>query len=440
LDRLWNMGVRLATDGVAKGAVTSLAIKVSGSALAIVMFTLAARFMGPERFGHFAVLFNLMSFLAVVSVLGQDTLIVRSWTEYVATGEHGLARGAYRFGWVTAIISSLCVIVFLVIAAFFNLVVVDGVTLLACAFFLLCQTMLHFSSHSSRTIAGFLISETTRELVWRILVILAMLIGFASGYEIMAWMLFFSSGIGMLAGVAIQSRRVAQVFPDEVRMALPQSQRGQWFRRVAGMWPSAILEAASQYIDVILIGLLVTPTSAGGYFVAARIANVFSMISSGTMSYVSPRIGTLFFSGRHAELQQLFNKLMIIIGTMIVLLCSLIVFFGHQILQIFGASYASEYMTLLVLAIGAGIANLTGPTGAVLLTTGHELTYSRFSFYGLATRLVLFFIFVPVYGSLGAAIAWTLATVPVAVALVLMSRRELGLDPSVFGLLRASRH
>eukprot|EP01037_Dinobryon_pediforme_P002445 gene2445-2483_t len=400
---------------VSLGAAVSLSIKVSGSALAILMFTLAARFMGPLQFGHFAVLFNIMSFLAVVAVLGQDTLIVRSWSEYVSTGAHGLARGAYYFGWITALISSICVTILVVLAARFQLIEVDQETLFSCGLFLIAQTMLHFSSHSSRMIAGYLISETNREIIWRCLVIGAMVLVFKAGSPISAAMIFSTAAFGMIGGIILQSRKVRVVFPDEVRQALREHNPKEWVQRIAGMWPSAILEAASQYVDVILIGLLVTPAEAGGYFVAFRIANVFSMISTGMMSYTSPKIGTLFYSGQIDELQQVLKRLMLITALMVLGLCSLIIMFGHPLLNIFGAAYVAEYPTLLVLACGAAAVTLCGPNPAVLLTTGHELLYSRLALAGLLTRLVLFLGLVPVYGAFGAALAWSLATVPLNV-------------------------
>eukprot|EP01037_Dinobryon_pediforme_P014441 gene14441-14566_t len=413
----------------------NLGIKVSGSALAILMFTLAARFMGPLQFGHFAVLFNIMSFLAVVAVLGQDTLIVRSWSEYVSTGAHGLARGAYYFGWITALLSSICVTFLVVLAARVHFIEVDHWTLFSCGLFLIAQTMLHFSSHSSRMIAGYLISETNREIIWRCLVIIAMILAFYTGQMISAAMIFLVAACGMMGGILIQSRKVQVVFPDEIRQALREHSPKEWLQRIAGMWPSAVLEAASQYVDVILIGLMVTPAEAGGYFVAFRIANVFSMISTGMMSYTSPKIGTLFYSGQSDELQQVLKRLMLITAVMVLGLCSLIVVFGHVILNIFGVAYIAEYPTLLVLACGAGVVTLCGPSPAVLLTTGHELLYSRLALAGLLTRLVLFVGLVPSYGALGAALAWSLATAPLNIVLVLACRKYVGLDPSLMGLL-----
>jgi len=62
------------------------------------MFTIAARVIGPTEFGQFAIWFNLVSFLAIIALCGQETLIVRSWNEYTHQHRYDLVRGAISFG------------------------------------------------------------------------------------------------------------------------------------------------------------------------------------------------------------------------------------------------------------------------------------------------------------------------------------------------------
>ena len=88
----------LIASGVLRGSAIALSIKFSGSILGFAMFALCARHMDHVAFGSLAIIFNAMSFLAVVALCGQETLIVRSWDEYCASGRPALARGALRFG------------------------------------------------------------------------------------------------------------------------------------------------------------------------------------------------------------------------------------------------------------------------------------------------------------------------------------------------------
>ncbi len=435
LQRVYKIGQRFIKDRTTHGAALALGFKVAGSGLAILMFGLAARLMGAEKFGQFAILFNIVSFLAVAACLGQETLIVRSWSEYSATRAFGFAHGAFRFGWMVIGVSAVTVSTLLWLSGSAGWLKAESWSLLAAAVFLAAQTLLHFSSHSSRLIAGFVASETYREIIWRLLVIIAMALVAGWGFEVSAPLFFSVAAFGMLGGVIIQSFKVRASFPRDVSLSRPEYAAHHWLPRAAVMWFSACLEAASQYADVILIGFLVTPAQAGGYFVAMRIANVFSMISSGMINYTSPRIGTMYFSGDVSGLQTLLKKLMAITLILVAAILVALVIFGHTILNLLGAAFTSEYSTLLILAFSVSAVTLAGPVSAVLQTTGHELLYSRALVLSMAARLVLFLVFVTLYGSLGAAIAWGLSTVPLGLALAWMCRKKIGIDPSIFALI-----
>ncbi len=145
-------------------SVFAMSIRATGALLTIAVFSLAARGMTADEFGQLAVWFNALSLLAVAAVFGQDTLIARSWGEYSGRGEHGLARRAYRFGWRVTIFSSALFMLGLLLVAPFVDPRIPSAALYAGAAFLLVQTLLHYSSHSSRVLVGFVVSEVNREV------------------------------------------------------------------------------------------------------------------------------------------------------------------------------------------------------------------------------------------------------------------------------------
>ena len=154
------------------GAILALAIKGGGAVLMIVVFTIAARTMSAHAFGEIAVWFNALSCLAVAAVFGQENLIVRSWAEYANRSQFGLMAGAYRFGWMTSAAATLFACVALIIGAQFISKPLPLPALGAAVAFLTAQAMLHYSSHSCRTIHGFRVSEFNRELTWRLVLLL----------------------------------------------------------------------------------------------------------------------------------------------------------------------------------------------------------------------------------------------------------------------------
>ena len=83
---------------VLKGSAAAFALKFTASVAGFTMFALASRSMEPASFGSLAIIFNAMSFLSVVALCGQETLIVRSWNEYCGSDRPALARGVLTFG------------------------------------------------------------------------------------------------------------------------------------------------------------------------------------------------------------------------------------------------------------------------------------------------------------------------------------------------------
>src|SRR3954453_852322 len=97
------------SNPVLKGSAAALAIKFTGSILGFAMFALAARSMETHAFGTLAVIFNAMSFLAVIAACGQETLIVRSWDEYCGSDRPALARGALQFSVKLTVVAAFLV-------------------------------------------------------------------------------------------------------------------------------------------------------------------------------------------------------------------------------------------------------------------------------------------------------------------------------------------
>lgn len=429
---------RVMRQRTALAAFVAMSIKGVGALLTLAIFTLAARAMSADAFGELAVWFNAMSFLAVAAVFGQDTLIARHWGEYNGRGEADHARGAYRFGWRTTIVSGVIFVIgVLVVAPFLN-VAATPATLLAGVAYLFAQTLLHYSSHSSRVVIGFLVSETGREIIWRV-TLLAVVVQATFGNGLTPAQFFVAGAAGMALSLLFQSRAIWRKLSREPIRAVRQDDRGEWLKRGRDMWLSAIVEAASQYADVILIGYFASPAIAGDYFVAARIANIFLMVQTGLNTYSFTHSANLYFSGQKQKLQDILRALVSVAAALVAPVLLLIYVFGEQILMIFGQRYASVYPTLVVLATACFIMSLSGSASVILLTTGHEKLYSRVITAATLARMTLTAILAMTYGAFGAACGWAIVNAPLFIGLALICRRVCGVDPSIVSLFTRAR-
>jgi O-antigen/teichoic acid export membrane protein len=419
------------------GAVLALAIKGGGAALMIVVFTLAARTMPAASFGEIAVWFNILSCLAVAAVFGQENLIVRSWAEYASARQFGMMAGAYRFGWLTSGAGAAIACISLIVVQRFVGAPLPLPALAAAVAFLAAQTMLHYSSHSARTIHGFRLSEFNRELTWRLVLLFVVALHLHGDLTLATF--FGAAAAGMCFSIAIQTVATFRIFPAEVAAARREYAMREWFERAGSMCLSASVEAMGQYAEVILLGFLVAPAAAATYFIAARLANIFAMISSGLITSTVTQISTLHFAGETAGLQHVLRSVMTVVFVLVTPLFLLLVVAAAPILSIFGPSYVTGYVPLVTLATASFIITLTGPASGILMMTGGENLWSRIAILSLALRVVLMLYLAPRYGASGAAFGWAIVNAPVAIAVSVLCRQRCGVDASALSILPALR-
>jgi O-antigen/teichoic acid export membrane protein len=427
----------LAARQAMAGAILALAIKGGGAVLMIVVFTLAARTMSAHAFGEIAIWFNALSCLAVAAVFGQENLIVRSWAEYAGGRQFALMAGAYRFGWITSGATTLLACLALIVGARFLPTPLPLTALGAALAFLAAQAMLHYSSHSCRTIHGFRVSEVNRELTWR-LVLLGVVALHLHG-DLTLTTFFGAAAFGMCLSIAIQSLATARKFPAEVARARPQFARREWFERARSMCLSSSVEAMGQYAEVILLGFLVAPAAAATYFIAARVANILPMIATGLNTYTVTQISNLHFAGETERLQHVLRSVMTVAFILVTPLFVLLAIAAAPILSIFGPAYQAGYVPLVVLASASFIITLCGPSSGVLLMTGGERLWSRIAIVSLILRVLLMIYLAPRYGASGAALGWAIVNTPVAIWVALLCRRRCGVDPSALTILPGLR-
>jgi O-antigen/teichoic acid export membrane protein len=421
----------LLANDVLKGSAAALAIKFTGSILGFTMFALAARHMDPVGFGSLAVIFNAMSFLAVMALCGQETLIVRSWDEYCGSDRPSLAWGALTFGaQVVFGAALLTAVVVAVIWAGWDRHVSALLLTAACAF-LFAQSLMHFSAQFARVAAGVIVGESPREIIWRLMVIVTIVVHHVMHAELTAVDFFFTAAGALIFAVILQSWWVARVLPRPLARDKPEGDIAAWIPRSFRMWVSAMLDTSSQYLEVIAIGFILGPAAAAFYFVATRITNVFAMIAGSITAYATSQISGLFHADAKDELQGILRSLAIISAILAGCAFLVILLAGKLLLWIFGAVYVSAYPALIVLAVGASITALAGPAAYLLLLTGNEGVYPRIMASGLLARFFLIAVLGPWFGLMGAVVAWSVSAVGMSLALVIACRRLVRLDPSL---------
>lgn len=443
-DRIMNVRVppragwraRVARDEVRRNAVLSLALAGGAAALSFGMLLVLARAMGKTEFGLFAFWFSLASFVTVVAGRGGEMFILRSWSEYVHAGRPDLARGALLFGLARAGVGALAAVAICVpvaLTASLSTGLVAGL-----AGFVLAQTVSLYTSQAARAVVGIAAGVVHREMTWRLLVI-----GVAGGtlltgdrFTIERFLFVAVSGIALAA--VLQAGAVWRRLPRAVRHSPPTPPDPDWPRRCRRIWAGGILEASSQHLDTVIVGLVLSPEAAGVYFMAMRLAGAFLMIGDALVLYTSRMIPDLYFQGRRGDVASLLARTSGLAAVLVLLGFSVVALGGDRVLAAFGTAFADHHDILLILCLGTAATTLAGPAPSLLILTGNEGLYATAVAAGLAVRVVLFAMLAWAGALWGAAVATALALIGLAIVLNVLSRRRTGIDPSILGLFRAT--
>lgn len=421
-------------DATMRDAGRSIVFKASGALLALAAFAVATRAMDKEAFGSLIVWFNTLSFLAVVAQAGQETWIARSWYEYVDSGRESRARGALLLSFSTVAVTGTILGAAAATAALVS--GFDALFAVAAFAFVLASAIFAVSVPASRAIVGVGTGDGHGEVTWRGVILAGCIAVVVAGGSLDVTDFLLIAAAAAALCVVLQAAAVRQVLPAGVRSAKAAFDLRSWKRRSGTMWISSLVDATSQYLEVILVGLVLGPAMAAGYFAAGRLAAAFAMLSGGITNYALRVVGKSFYAGRVREVQVTLRKLAATVCLAVVVGMIGVVAVGDHLLTLFGADYAVYHTTLILFAAGTASAALGGPASAVLVLTGHEKLHALLLGASVALRLTLVAVGALWFGAVGAAFAYAVAIATSTAILVLLCRRLVGLDPSVGSLFQ----
>ncbi len=418
-----------------RGGIMALVIKVGAAGFQFLMFLVLARGMSGPDYGVFGFGFSLGTLLAVGGSFGQRMLVLRFLSVYLSEGKTRLATGVLRDG-VFIVLGGTAVLslaVALVLPLF-----EEGVStgfLLWTALFAVAMALAEYFAFALRAHETMTLALAPRDVIWRLLVILAALpaaAGLLPAFSANGAMAMIT-GL-LLAVVMVQTLTHAATRPAALWRAPADHDRATWRQAAWGLWGTSFVQIAAPNLTVVILGLILSPEETGPVFAALRIALLLNLFLLAANMVASPTISRFYHEGRFRELQRTCSAIALLASATAGIIFVVLIFFGDRMLEMFGPGFAAAHDVLLIVA-GAYVVNtLTGPTSVLLELTGHE----RAAFKLLTGMNILSMAaMVPMtwaFGAAGAAACLALSIAGWNIQAVLYARRKIGLDPSVAGL------
>ncbi|HEY7657131.1 MAG TPA: oligosaccharide flippase family protein [Burkholderiales bacterium] len=257
----------------------------------------------------------------------------------------------------------------------------------------------------------------------------AILVLFAAGWRL--WAVVVGTTLGSLAAAAFLAMRARSDFRGDAP-ARPQPQPQSWTDALRVIRYSCVL-AGSVIVTMLMINM---DTFMLGYFATAQELGQYSLVKTllvltgaagaacgqGTEALVADR----YFRGDLAGMVRVMCQNARLIALITVPVFAIFLFWGAQLVLLFGPSFAVPQVVVSFLAVVPLVQMFFWPTACGLSMTGRHLLELKILSGGMVMATLLCWFAIPTYGQLGAAVAICVSFATANVARVLVVRSYVG--------------
>ncbi|MBZ5516214.1 MAG: flippase [Acidobacteriia bacterium] len=418
---------------LAKGASIALAGMVGGRGIRLVMDALLAHMLGPGMFGLYAIGFAVTRVATFLSPLGLDAGVIRFGSAYWHRDTQRL-KSVVVEGFLYSLFSGLVLGAGLYLAApwladqmFSKPELAPVFRWFALAFPLI--TSLHVAAAATRISQRMQFAVYAEEIAQPAAALLLILTLSLWGWKLAGALAANVISFGLSLALAIYYLHL--LFPAVLTPPLQVTKCG---KDLLGFSLPASLSTMSGILllwtDRLFVGYFRPASEAGIYYAAGQLSVMLAVILGAFGAIAGPMIAHRHSEGDRLRLQELFHmstKWSLYLSIPPFLVMALLG--GPAMSALFGKPYAEGATALLILAVGQLVNAGTGPTGAMLLMTGHARLISRLTASAVLLSSILCFVLIPRRELVGAALATSLAVSSLAVASVWTIRRTLGVWP-----------
>ncbi|HZQ06078.1 MAG TPA: oligosaccharide flippase family protein, partial [Anaerolineae bacterium] len=399
-------------------AYRSRVVKISRQSAVVLLGTLVtlgagyffkiytAHVLGAEGLGLYALGMSIVSLLSLLAAVGIPRTLVRFIPAYLARQQMDALGGlVWRGGIITTVLSLIfAVITFLLRDAIAVQVFhkpelgwVLGLLVLIIPIgnlgFFLDQTLTGFQQPAiSKSLGSFFTYPLTVGLT-----ILFFSLGYGLGGYINAGIL--SGAVGIVASVYFvwrllpRAARVLRGLPPFPREAVSYS---------TYMFAMSIVDYASGGLDNLLLGVFMPVAQIGVYSVAATAAGFIPLFLGTANSIFAPMISETYALHQFDLLARLLATLTRWITALTLPLFFVLTLFSTEFLSAFGKEFDAGSLVLIVLVLGQMINVISGPTGYMLLMSGHHRPVVWVKVAQAIVTPLLYLLLIPPFGIVGA--------------------------------------
>jgi len=405
---------------LARGGALNLVGVLFAAAAGVLLYIVLGRLLGAAGSGAFLVTIAIFQILAVAGTLGADTGLIREVSRALSLDRSKEIRPILGVGLLP--VAALGVV--------FGVAVWLGADTLAAAFsggeseadiadYLrvlapivpitsLYLAVLGATRGFSTMVPTAIIDRFGRAGSQPVLVWVAITAATGASLTALAWASPYVVGLGAgIVWLELLRRRWRQGHGEstETLRSLGRIVRDFWSftlpRSVA-----AIFRIGVQWIDIVIVGAIMSPRDAGIYAVSTRLLQLGLYVAASIGQVAQPMFSSLLAEGHHQRTSSVYQTAT---GWLVAITWPqylAIAIFAPLLLAVFGPEFTEGSTVVVILAGSAMLGSAAGPVDMLLLMAGKSTWSMGNTAVTLTTNVVLNLILIPHLGIEGAALAW----------------------------------
>lgn len=187
---------------------------------------------------------------------------------------------------------------------------------------------------------------------------------------------------------------------------------------------SMTIRSSANDLDVLVVGWLSDPVSAGLYYFAKRFAKAVQQINVQVQAVLYPDVARLWVQQAYRKFVRATSQIQLLLASGFIAVLIGILIFGRLLIRLGpGASYYGALPMLLIQIMAVGITTHAAPSRTALLAMGLQQAVLKVVLVGTLIFQLLLFLLVPIYGAMGANVAHVVLALVCAISFDTIMRR-----------------
>ncbi|MCK5384429.1 MAG: flippase [Alphaproteobacteria bacterium] len=411
-----------------------LIAKLLGVFIAFFVQIPLTRLLGAEEYGIYVYILSWVMIASILTNMGMNMTFVKYLPIYVIEKKWALLKGLLVFGLgmgtgVYILLISIGAEIFYVFglqeSLFFPF-------LPATAFLLFLLTISQLIISALRGLKLVLLSEIMETMVKPLTLLASFLFFFYFVSEQNAHAALWGNILALLTITIFMAVHLWRNLPEQAKKKVPEfSDNSAWRTFAFPMMLMSGMMLLLNRIDIIMLGNIAGAADAGIYAIGSRLAGLTAFGLMAVNTILAPRISEMYHAGQLERLQDILNLAawMVFIFTFSAAIALAVL--GPFLLPLFGDDFSGAYIPMLILLGGQMVNALAGSVGFLMTMTGQQKEAAKILFIAVLLNIGGNFLFVPLYGMAGAAIATCMSIVFWNIVLFIRVTKNMHLNPSI---------